>query len=167
MQAYGEHFGVVTADAGLTAAHNAGLVRQLGKHYCFGLKANQPTLHEYAVQAIAAKQCPARSRTQERARGKTVVRELWTHALAPGEVEFPGARLLLLVRQQHWEDDGGVEEEYRYFVTPFPPPSSTSTNCCGWYACTGASKTVTIGHSASCWARTSVSPAARRVRPWR
>jgi predicted transposase YbfD/YdcC len=117
VEAYGEHFGVVTADAGLTAAQNADLVRQLGKHYCFGLKANQPTLHEYAVEAIAAKRCPARARTEEREHGQTVVRELWTHALKPGEVDFPGARMLLLVRQQHWEDDGSVEEEYRYFVT--------------------------------------------------
>jgi predicted transposase YbfD/YdcC len=117
VEAFGEHFGVVTADAGLTAAQNAALVRQLGKHYCFGLKANQPTLHEYAVQALATKQCPARARTQQRAHGKTVVRELWTHALKPGEVDFPGARMLLLVRQQHWADDGRLQEEYRYFVT--------------------------------------------------
>jgi predicted transposase YbfD/YdcC len=117
VQAYGEHFEVATADAGLTAAPNAALVRQLGKHYCFGLKANQPTLHEYAVQTLAAKQCPARARTEQREHGKTVVRELWTHALAPGEVDFPGARMLLLVRQQHWGDDGSCEEEYRYFVT--------------------------------------------------
>jgi predicted transposase YbfD/YdcC len=117
VQAYGEHFGVATADAGLTAAPNAALVREWGKHYCFGLKANQPTLYEYAVQALAAKQCPARARAQERAHGKTVVRELWTHALKPGEVDFPGARMLLLVRQQHWDDDGTFEEEYRYFVT--------------------------------------------------
>jgi hypothetical protein len=117
VEAFGEYFGVVTADAGLTAAQNAELVRQMGKHYCFGLKANQPTLHEYAVQAIAAKQCPARARTQQRAHGKTVVRELWTHALGPGEVDFPGARMLLLVRQQYWADDGSLEEEYRYFVT--------------------------------------------------
>ncbi len=117
VQAYGEHLGVVTGDAGLTAAPNAALVREWGKHYCLGLKANQPTLYQYAVQAIAAKQCPARASTQERAHGKTVVRQLWTHALAPGEVDFPGARMLLLVRQQHWDEEGSLEEEYRYFVT--------------------------------------------------
>jgi predicted transposase YbfD/YdcC len=117
VEAFGEHFGVVTGDAGLTAAPNATLVRELGKHYCFGLKANQPTLHEYAVRAIAARQCPTRARTEERAHGQTVVRELWTHALKPGEVDFPGARMLLLVRQRHWEDDGSVKQEYRYFVT--------------------------------------------------
>lgn len=117
VQAYGEYFGVVTGDAGLTAAQNAELVLHWGKHYCLGLKANQPTVHEYAVQTLAAKQCPARARSEERAHGKTVVRELWTHALKPGEVDFPGARMLLLVRQQHWKDDGSFKQEYRYFVT--------------------------------------------------
>ncbi|WIG93323.1 ISAs1 family transposase [Myxococcus sp. SDU36] len=118
VEAFGKHFGVVTADAGLTAAQNAALVRELGKHYCFGLKANQPTLHEYAMRAIASKQCPARSRTEERAHGQTVVRELWTHALTPDEVDFPGARTLLLVRQQHWDDEDNLRaEDYRYFVT--------------------------------------------------
>lgn len=117
VKAHGEHFGVVTGDAGLTAAQNAALVREKGKHYCVGLKANQPTLHGYAVEAIAGKQCPARARTEDRAHGRTVVRELWTHALKPGEVDFPGARMLLLVRQQHQSDGGRIEEEYRYFVT--------------------------------------------------
>ncbi len=92
-------------------------MRQQGKHYCFGLKANPPTLHECAARAIAAKKGPGRALSDERAHGQTMVRELWTHALAPGEVDFPGARLLLLVRQQRWEDEGRVEEEYRYFVT--------------------------------------------------
>ena len=51
-----------------------------------------------------------------------MVRELWTHALKPGEVDFPGARMLLRVRQQHWKDNGSVEEEYRYFVTSLDTP---------------------------------------------
>lgn len=115
VQAYGEHFGVVTADAGLTAAQNAAVVREADKHSCFGLKGNQPTLHEYAIRVIASKQCPARSRTEERAHGKRVVRELWTHALRPDEVDFPGARRVLLVRQQHWDDeDHLLGEDYRY-----------------------------------------------------
>lgn len=44
---------MVTGDAGLAAAENAALVRRLGKHYLFGLKGNQPTLHDHAVEAIA------------------------------------------------------------------------------------------------------------------
>jgi predicted transposase YbfD/YdcC len=117
VQSFGEYFQVVTGDAGLAAAENAALVRQLGKHYLLGLKENQPTLYAHAVEAIAAKRCAPRARTEDRAHGEVVVRELWTHALAPGEVEFPGARLLLCVRQTHLKDDGTSSVEWRYFVT--------------------------------------------------
>lgn len=115
--AFGEHFQVITGDAGLTAAQNAALVRSLGKHYLLGLKGNQPTLHGHAVEALADKQCAPRARTEDRARGERVLRELWTHALTPGEVEFAGARLLLCVRQTHLKGDGTQSTEWRYFVT--------------------------------------------------
>jgi len=117
VETWGEHFQVVTADAGLTAGENAALVRSLGKHYLLGLKGNQPTLHGHAVERLADKRCAPRARTEDRAHGETVVRELWTHALTPGEVEFAGARLLLCVRQTHLKDDGSQSLEWRYFVT--------------------------------------------------
>jgi predicted transposase YbfD/YdcC len=114
---FGAHFQVMTGDAGLCAAENAALVLVSKKHYLLGLKGNQPTLHDYARVAIASKQGPPRARTQDRAHGETVVRELWTHALLPGEVDFPGARLLLGVRQTHVKKDGTQSVEWRYFVT--------------------------------------------------
>ncbi len=117
VQAWGEHFQVITADAGLTAGENAALVRSLGKHYLLGLKGNQPTLHGHAVEALADKRCAPRARTEDRAHGQTVVRELWTHALKPGEVEFAAARLLLCVLQTHLKDDGSQQLEWRYFVS--------------------------------------------------
>jgi predicted transposase YbfD/YdcC len=117
VEAFGEHFQVVTGDAGLAAADNAALVRSHGKHYLLGLKGNQPTLYGYAVECLAAKQCPARARTQERVNGASLTRELWTHALRPQEVDFPGARLLLCVRQTRTLDDGTCTTEWRYFVT--------------------------------------------------
>jgi predicted transposase YbfD/YdcC len=117
VEAWGEHFQVITADAGLTAGENAALVRSLGKHYLLGLKGNQPTLHGHAVEALADKRCAPRARTEDRAHGQTVVRELWTHALKPGEVEFAAARLLLCVLQTHLKDDGTQSLEWRYFVT--------------------------------------------------
>jgi predicted transposase YbfD/YdcC len=117
VQTWGEHFQVITADAGLTAAENAALVHSLGKHYLLGLKGNQPTLHGHAIEALADKQCAPRARTEDRAHGETVVREVWTHALKPGEVEFAGARLLLCVRQTHLKKDGTQSLEWRYFVT--------------------------------------------------
>jgi predicted transposase YbfD/YdcC len=117
VETWGEHFQVITADAGLTAAENAALVRSVGKHYLLGLKGNQPTLHGHAVEALADKRCAPRARSEDRAHGQTVVRELWTHALVPGEVEFAAARLLLCVRQTHLKDDGTQSIEWRYFVT--------------------------------------------------
>ncbi len=117
VEAFGEHFQVITADAGLAAAENAALVRSLGKHYLLGLKGNQPTLHGHAIESLADKRCAARARTNDRAHGETVLRELWTHALTPGEVELAGARLLLWVRQTHLKKDGTQSVEWRYFVT--------------------------------------------------
>jgi predicted transposase YbfD/YdcC len=117
VEAWGEYFQVITGDAGLTAAENAQLVRSLGKHYLLGLKGNQPTLYGHALESLAEKRCAPRARTEDRARGETVVRELWTHALTPGEVEFAGARLLLCVRQTHQKADGTQKTEWRYFVT--------------------------------------------------
>ena len=117
VEAWGDCFEVVTGDAGLAAAENAALVRALGKHYLLGLKGNQPTLHGHAVEALADKRCAPRARTAERVHGLTLVREVWTHALSSGEVEFPGARLLLCVRQTHLKDDGSQSVEWRYFVT--------------------------------------------------
>ena len=117
VEAWGDCFEVVTGDAGLAAAENAALVRALGKHSLLGLKGNPPTLHGYAVEALADKRCAPRARTAERVHGLTRVREVWTHALSSGEVEFPGARLLLCVRQTHLRDDGSQSVEWRYFVT--------------------------------------------------
>jgi len=117
VEQFGEHFQVMTGDAGLCAAENAALVLSSSKHYLLGLKGNQPTLHDYAQVAIAAKQGSCRAHTEDRAHGETVLRELWTHALSPGEVDFPGARLLLGVRQTHVKNDGTQSVEWRYFVT--------------------------------------------------
>lgn len=114
---FGEHFQVVTGDAGLCAAENAALVRSLGKHYLFGLKGNQPTLHNKAVLAIANRQGACRARTEDRARGETVIRELWTHALEPDHKDFPEAHLVLGVRQTHLRPGQLPTVEWRYFVT--------------------------------------------------
>jgi hypothetical protein len=114
---FGEHFQVVTGDAGLCAAENAALVRSLGKHYLLGLKGNQPTLHTLAVLAIANTQGPCRARTEDKAHGHTTLRELWTHALTPGQTDFPDARLLLAVRQTHLKTGHLPKVEWRYFVT--------------------------------------------------
>jgi hypothetical protein len=114
---FGEHFQVVTGDAGLCAAENATHIRSLGKHYLLGLKGNQPTLHTLAVLAIANNQGPCRARTVDRAHGATLTRELWTYALRPGETDFPDAHLLLGVRQTTLKPGELPKVAWRYFVT--------------------------------------------------
>jgi hypothetical protein len=114
---FGEHFQVVTGDAGLCAAENATQVRALGKHYLWGLKGNQPTLHTLAVLAIANNEGSCRARTEQQAHGETLLRELWTHALEAGQTDFPDARLLLAVRQTHLKPGQLPKVEWRYFVT--------------------------------------------------
>jgi DDE family transposase len=114
---FGEHFQVVTGDAGLCAADNAALVRSLGKHYLLGLKGNQPTLHTQAVLAMATHQGACRARTEDKAHGETLVREVWTHAWDKGQTDFPDARLLLAVRQTHLKPGQLPKVEWRYFVT--------------------------------------------------
>lgn len=114
---FGEHFQVVTGDAGLCAADNATLVRSLGKHYLLGLKGNQPTLHTLAVLALSNTEGSCRARTEDRAHGQSTLRELWTHALTPGQTDFPDARLLLAVRQTHLKPGQLPKVEWRYFVT--------------------------------------------------
>ena len=117
VKAMGDTFDIITADAGLTAAENATLVRAHHKHYLFGLKGNQPTLYKYAIDSLALKQCHPRARTSELAHGCTVERELWLHPVAQGDTDFPEARLIILVRQRHFRADELTKEEYRYFVT--------------------------------------------------
>lgn len=117
VEAFGKHFGVVTGDAGLAASENAELVRSHRMHYLFGLKGNQPTLQEHAVDVLARNRGSTRACTVEKQHGEVVRRELWTHSLKPGEVDFPGARFLLLVLQSRKAEDGSVKEECRYFVT--------------------------------------------------
>ncbi len=113
----GDTFDIITADAGLDAAENATMVRAHQKHYLFGLKGNQPTLYEYAMASIEKKRCASRARIAERAHGYTIERELWLHPVAPGDTDFPDARLVLLVRQRHFRANELAKEEYRYFVT--------------------------------------------------
>ncbi len=78
----------ITAEAGLTAARRAARGRTLGTHELPGLEGHPPTVHGHAVEALADKRW-------------SVVRELWTPPLKPGEVEVAGARVRLCVRQTH------------------------------------------------------------------
>lgn len=117
---FGEHFEVVTGDAGLTARENAALIIDCGKDFMLGLKGNQPTLFEYAQSAFANQQCSPRAVTIERSHGATYTRELWCHSVngaGQSEFDFPGARQLWCVRQTCDKEGKPPSIEWRYFVT--------------------------------------------------
>lgn len=118
--AFGEHFDVVTGDAGLTAWENAELVIACTKDYALGLKGNQPKLFEYAQSAFDHQHCSPRAVTIERSHGATYTRELWCHSVngvGQNQFDLPGARQLWCVRQTRAEDGKPPVIEWRYFVT--------------------------------------------------
>ena len=126
-----EQLAVVTGEAGIGKTRLAEAVvdaARLEQFALWGISGAPAVAIAYAVRHPErvsrlvlyggyAQGTAVRARTEDRAHGETVVRELWTHALAPGEVDFPGARLLLGVCQTHLRDDGTKSVEWRYFVT--------------------------------------------------
>ena len=78
----GGQFRIVTGDAGLCARENADLVTSLGRWYVFGLKGNQPYLHDVARDYGQSDLGTPLARTAERYRGHTIVRELYARDVA-------------------------------------------------------------------------------------
>ncbi len=124
----GGHFRIITGDAGLCARENADLVTRLGRWYLFGLKGNQPRLHELACQhGHYALGKPPLARTAERYRGHTIVRELYARDVAGDpEADIEAAQQLWYVCQTTTDDRGNiVTVERRYFVTSLPSAALT------------------------------------------
>jgi len=159
VEAWGDCFEVVTGDGGL--------VRKLGKHSLLGLKAHPPTLHGHAVETIADKRCAPRARTAEQVHGLTRVRAVWTHVLSSGEVDFPGARLLLCVRQTHLKDDGTQSVEWRSFVTSLSTVDLSSHHLLSLVRLHWPLRTGTTGGWTWCWKRTTASRVCTHAPPWR
>ncbi len=122
-----EHFGrtfrIVTADAGLCARELAQLVVDAGKWYLFGLKENQPNLYQLAHRYFFHhhERNELRARTEERYRGKTIVRELFTWSVVGhSQNDMPGLVELWYVAQTTRNDQGAFALEQRYFVSAIP-----------------------------------------------
>jgi len=116
---FGGRFEVVTGDAGLTCRENAALVRENDKHYLFGLKGNQPTLHAIATESTFWS--PVRAKSEDRAQGKTVVRDLFKLCVKDdARVDMADAQQFLCVRQTTITSQGESSMELRYFVTSMP-----------------------------------------------
>lgn len=125
-RAYGRGgmFEVIDGDAGLISLANADHVNRLGYTYIFGLKGNQPELHEEARRLLgpqAESEAPEDETPWERREGKRIRRRLWRTAEMAGIVNSVGKwthlRQTWLVRQETEHPDGTVKVEDRYFVT--------------------------------------------------
>lgn len=116
VQQFPKLFEVVTTDAGMTAAANAQLVGEHGKHYLFGLKANQHRLFALARALLQGR--PEVARTDEREQGYQVSRVLRVVA-CPESVEFPFARYFWSVTRTQ-QKGAEIKEEERLFITSVP-----------------------------------------------
>lgn len=129
-QNFGGQFRIVTGDAGLTCRENALAVVEQGKHYLFGLKGNQPRLHQLAEDAFIGCPGPARAHTSDRRNGSTLFRELHiVNVEGVPEVNFPDAVELWCVKQAT-VPDGSTRSgttEVRYFVSSMPSSLLTPT----------------------------------------
>jgi hypothetical protein len=125
--ALGSHFRIVTGDAGLCARENAALATSLGRWYVFGVKGNQPYLHDIAHDFGRYDLRAPLARTAERYRGHTIVRELYAREVADDPAVFIEAAQQLWYVLQTTTDDRGdvVAAEQRYFVASIPTGTLT------------------------------------------
>lgn len=123
----GGHFRIVTGDAGLCARENASLVARFGRWYLFGLKGNQPHLHDFARDCRNYSIGKPLARTAEKYRGHTIVRELFARTVAGDpEADIEDAQQLWYVCQATYLPNGDcVAVEQRYFVTSIPAGTLT------------------------------------------
>lgn len=127
---FGKSFDIVTGDAGLNCRLNASVVRGAKKHYCFGLKGNQPHLLKVAQALDAA---PLAREARERRGGATVTRCLYLLTLDDvSTVDMCDARQLWRVIQRTVPDGGGKPiVETRHFITSLPPGALTPSEKLG------------------------------------
>lgn len=118
---FGDHFDIVTADAGLTCRENALVVKGAKKQYVFALKENQPKLYAVATQLFAADEARPACRTEEHRNGVRTVRELRVlNVSSVEELNVFGLQQLWRVHQQSWVGDRMKEEEVRIFLSSVP-----------------------------------------------
>ena len=115
-------FRLVTYDAGACCKDNADAVRELGLHYLFGLKSNQPTLYQEAERWLGSRGTEhADATSSDHERGGTVVRRIYL-----GQTPFAPegwAHLATLVRVESETLDAHGERvayQNRYFVSSLP-----------------------------------------------
>jgi hypothetical protein len=123
----GAHFRIVTGDAGLCARENAELATSLGRWYLFGLKGNQPYLHDVARDFGQYDLRTPLARTAEKYQGHTIVRELHARdVVSEPAAAIEAAQQMWYVCQTTTDARGRiVAVEQRFFVTSIPTGTLT------------------------------------------
>lgn len=118
---------VIDGDAGLCSLENANYVHDSGYMYVFGLKGNQPLLHQ-AAQVVLYKRMneyePEAVTPWEPRDGKRIRRLLWRSPEIRGFETSVGAwehiEQVWLVRQETRDTAGNIQIEDRFFITSIP-----------------------------------------------
>jgi hypothetical protein len=116
-------FRLVSYDAGACSLDNAGLVRQLGLHYLFGLKSSQPTLWREA-DLVLGRLGPeqAAAITEDIEHGCRVVRRVYLTPVIDGFADWTHLRAGLRVESVTLDSrDNVLSHDNRYFVSSLPP----------------------------------------------
>lgn len=141
LAAYGsiDLFRMVAADAGNCCEANARHVRDVGLHYLFGLKDNQPTLATEATRLLGRLEQPAASSDDRKGNSRRVVRRLFITEQMAG-FEWQHLRTVLRVQSLTYAHGKLVATEDRYFNArgqswSLRPCSWTSVDCGQHAAC--------------------------------
>jgi hypothetical protein len=133
MRSYGRSrlFSMVTADAGSCSNANGEHVVEAGRHYLFGLKQTQPTLHTEARAQLARRDAAQADAVSEDVTTPTLVtRRLYlTQEMAGFEWDHLQTVLRVEVEKVHL-DTGQVfpmeeDDANRYYVSSLPPEALT------------------------------------------
>lgn len=115
-------FRLVSYDAGACSLDNAGLVRQLGLHYLFGLKSSQSTLWREAnlvLGSLSPEQAAAT--TEDVEHGRPVVRRVYLTPVIEGFADWTHLRTVLRVESVTLDARGAVlSRDNRYFLSSLP-----------------------------------------------
>jgi hypothetical protein len=121
----GDLFRMVAADAGSCSESNGRHVRELGLHYLFGLKANQPTLQAEAVRVLGQLTAAQARSVDTFGNSLRVERRVFlTEQLA--EFEWDHLRTVVRVESRTFRYGKLTEAEDRYFVCSLPASRLTA-----------------------------------------
>lgn len=113
--AFPKLFRLVSGDANFASRGAAMLVRELGRDFLFCVKENRKAAYDAAVLALAGASMVAK--TEERAHGQLVVRQLRRAAAPAGFEALPGTAEFWSVKQIRTNPSGSQECEERVFAT--------------------------------------------------